>query len=420
MPVYKYKALNDRGKVVAGMLDTETPLLLRAELRKKALFLSEYAEQTKGGAVKKRVGATGTLTAGSREVNIGIFNRVNLLLIAEMTQQMAILLRSGIPLVDSLGALVEQTEHLVLKTVLTQVRKDVNEGSQLQAALRQHPRVFSNLYCNMVGAGEASGNLDLVFERMTELIRSQVQLRSRVRSAMTYPAVVLSIAFLVVALLMTFVVPQMLGVLTSGGKDLPTSTRFLMWISNLFETYWWVMILGTGATISLFTYWIKTPKGRVNWHRFALKLPVVGALIRKVAIARFARTLATLLGSSVPLLDAMEISKSVVGNAIYEQALDDARVAIRDGESIAAPLVRSGVFPPMVTKMITTGEKTGQVEVMLGHVANAYEEQVDATVSRLTSLLEPFIIVVLGLIVGFIVFAVISPMIDFKDVIKPT
>jgi general secretion pathway protein F len=419
MPVYAYKGLNGRGKRVNGVIDCENPRVLRADLRQENIFLTEYAEQSKEGKAKEVILATGRKETGSREVTFSFFNRVPITIVSEMTRQLATLLGAGIPVVESLSAIVEQTENERLSNVMAQVRRSVNEGMALNEALREHPDIFPNLYCNMVRAGESSGTLELVFVRLADFIESQVKLRSQVTTALMYPIVMVCFAMLIVALLMTFVVPKLVEVIVEQGGQLPLITKALIWVSEVFQSYILLMIAGAILALYLFKRWIKTPAGEMSWDHTKLKVPLFGDLLQRIVMARFARTLGTLMGAGVPLLVALDIAKNVVDNAVYRQVIEEARIAIRDGDSISAPLKRSGWFPPMVTQMIAIGEKTGEVEEMLDNVARAYENQVESKVRRLTTLLEPAMIVVLGVIVACIVFAVLLPMLNMNEALRP-
>lgn len=419
MPVYAYKGLDKRGKATKGVHDSENARTLRSDLRKRDVYLTEYAEQSAGGKAKEAIRATGRKKTGaSREVTFSFLDRVAPQTISEMTRMLATLLRSGVPLVDSLAALVEQTEDERLSRVLAQVRRQVNEGMALHQAMREHPKVFPGLYCNMVSAGEASGTLELVFQRLADFMEGQVKLRSQVTSALTYPAIMMTFAFLVVALLMIFVVPKLVEVIVEQGGTLPLPTRVLIGISDFFRSYFIFLVVGGIVGIVYFRRWTRTQSGELKWDAFKLRVPLFGDLMRKISIARFARTLGTLMASGVPLLTSIEICKHVVGNAVYREELETARVAIRDGDSIAGPLKRSPHFPPMITQMVAIGEKTGEVEEMLERVAEAYETQVETKVGRLTTLLEPAMIVFLGVIVAGIVFAVLLPMMKMNEALR--
>ncbi len=418
MPIFAYKGLNAKGKAVSGMVDSESPRTLRDELKKQSIFITEYAEQTKEGGQKAIILATGKKETGSPEVKLTFFQTIPLQTVAEMTRQLATLLKAGVPVVDALAAVVEQTEDLRLRQVMAQVRRSVNEGMALNHALREHPKVFPSLYANMVRAGEESGTLELVFVRLADFIESQVKLRSKVQTAMMYPIIMISLAGAIVTLLMVFVVPKLVDIIVEQGGNIPLPTRVLIFISEFFQRYLWLMALALIGGIVMFRRWRATEPGRLSWDRFTLKIPLFGDLLRRIVMARFARTLGTLMDSGVPLLVALDIAKAVVDNALFQGVIEDARTAIRDGDSIAAPLKRSGHFPPMVTQMIAIGEKTGEVEDMLQKVADAYEAQVETKVSRLTTLLEPFMIVILGLIVAGIVFAVMLPMLSMNEALR--
>ena len=365
MPIYAYKGLNAKGSKVNGVLDSENPKTLRADLRKRQVFLTEYSEQSKEGKSKRVIQATGAKQAGSRDVEIRLFTKIPLTTVAEMTRQLATLLKSGVPLVDSLGAVAEQSEDERLARVMTQVRRSVNEGMALHLSLQDHPKVFPRLYINMVKAGETSGTLDLVFLRLADFIEGQVRLRSQVTTAMMYPTIMITLAVIIVSGLMTFVVPKLVSVIEEQGGELPLITRALIATSNAFRSYFILVVLLVGLLIYAFRRWTATEEGGLRWDTFKLRIPLFGDLFRKIIMARFANTLGTLMGAGVPLLGALDIAKNVVENALYERVIEDARVAIRDGDSIAGPLKRSGHFPPMVTQMIAVGEKTGEVEEML-------------------------------------------------------
>ncbi len=417
MPVYAYKGLNHKGKSVGGVHDAENARKLRADLRAQRIFLTEYAEQSASGK-KRAIVATGQKEAGSREVTFNFFNKVPLTTVSEMTRQLSTLSKAGVPLVDSLTAIVEQCEDERLAQVMAQVRRSVNEGNPLHASLREYPAVFPNLYCNMVRAGESSGTLELVFQRLASFIESQVRLRSQVTSALMYPAIMITFAFGIVTLLMTFVVPQLVEIILEQGAEPRFVTKMLMWTSEIFQSWSWLMVLLFLGGGYYFRRWKKTEDGEMRWDTFTLKIPLFGDLIRKIALARFAPTLGTLMSSGVPLLTALDICKHVVDNAVFRDVLEEARIAIRDGESISAPLKRSGEFPPMVTQMIAIGERTGDVEEMLENVADAYEVQVETKVSRLTALLEPAMIVILGIIVAGIVFVGLMPRLSMNEALR--
>jgi general secretion pathway protein F len=417
MPVYEYKGVDASGKNVKGVLDADSPRLLRSLLRKKGLYLTQYVEtKSEGGRAVRRGDAMAE--TGSREVEFsGFFQRIKLMEIAVMTRQMATLIRAGIPVVDALNACVDQTENPKLKKLLSSVKQAVNEGSSLGDALMHHEEVFTTLYINMVRAGEISGTLDIVFERLSEFIEGQVKLRTKLSGTLMYPVIMVCIALMIVSLMMIFVVPKITEMFQEMGAELPLITRILIGTSDLFRDWWWAGILLGVLAAWRFRVWKNTESGREALDGYKLRMPLFGNLIRMVAVVRFTKTFGTLLASGVPILTALGIVRNVVNNVVLANVIDEARVAIQEGEGIAAPLQRSEQFPPMMTHMIAIGEKTGQLEAMLGNVAEAYETQVDSRMTQLTSVLEPIMIVGMGLGVGFLVFAILLPMLQMNDAI---
>jgi general secretion pathway protein F len=404
MPVFEYKALNAAGKAVEGLKEAESPKTLRLALKRDGVFLTEVLGEAQQEAQAKR------------EVNVRRFflGRVSAEDLSIMTRQLAVLVHAGIPLVESLAALVEQVEHERLKKVVSDVRQRVNEGASLADALAAHPRVFSTLFINMIRAGESSGALDVVLVRLADFTEGQARLRSKVVATMIYPVVMLCVGSLVLGALFTVVIPKITKIFEDTKAVLPWTTKVLIGFSTFMSRYWWAMLVLAALGLWTFLRWKATPAGRATWDRFTLTVPVFGRLIRTIAIGRFARTLATLLKSGVPLLAAMDIVKNVVGNVRLAAVIEEARQAIQEGESIAAPLKRSGEFPPLVHHMVSVGERSGSLEEMLGNVADAYEDQVETTVSALTSLLEPFMIVFMGGIVAFIVFSILMPILQIN------
>lgn len=403
MAVYEYTAVNARGKQVKGTQEADSPRALRDALKAKGIFLTEAIESKD----KEK---------SSRDIQLPWANRVSPQDVALTTRLLATQARAGIPLATSLTALVEQTENAPLKRVLSEVRQDVNEGMALAKAMNKHPKVFSSLYINMIRAGESSGNLDLVLQRLAVFLEDQNKLQGKVIGAMIYPILMLFMAGAIVSFLMISVVPKITEVYADQGQALPLITRILIAVSSFIGS-WRVLILfaAIAGGVVLFRRWVATEDGRRTWDKFLLKVPVAGNLIRLIALARFSRTLATLLDSGVQLLPAMGIVKNILGNKILVEVVEEARLNIREGESIAVPLRRSGEFPPMMTHMISVGEQTGALEAMLENVAETYESQVDTQIEAMTSLLEPLMIIGMGGSVGFIVFAIISPILQLSQ-----
>jgi len=404
MPVFQYRALDGAGKAVQGLREADSPRSLRAALRRDGVFLTEVLGEQQQKAQERR------------EVSVRRFvlSRVGARDLAIATRQLAVLVRAGVPLVDSLTALVEQVEHERLKRTLGDVKQRVNEGSSLADALAAHPKVFSTLYVNMIRAGETSGALEAVLMRLADFTESQARLRSKIAGTMAYPVAMMLIGTIIMGILFTVVIPKITRIFDSMNVALPWYTSLIIGVSAFVSHYWWALVVLAGLGVWSFARWRASPEGRNRWDVFVLRAPIFGSIVRQIALARFARTLSTLLRSGVPLLASMDIVKNVVGNTRLAGVIEQARDAIREGESIAAPLKRSGEFPPLVHHMVAIGERSGALEEMLGNVADAYEEQVDTTVSALTSLLEPVMIVAMGAVVAFIVFSVLMPILQIN------
>jgi len=412
MPVFEYSGLTEAGKNVRGLKDAESAKALRSVLRKDGVYLTE-SRTAEAGAVA----GGGPKAAGlAREVDLrGLFGSgVSAQDLAVATRQLSTLIGAGITLVESLTALAEQVEHPRLKKILGMVKQRVNEGASLADALADHPRVFSNLYVNMIRAGESSGALDVVLGRLADFTESAATLRNKLIGAMLYPAIMLLVGISIVSILFAVVIPKVTKIFEDMNVTLPWTTRVLIAPSSFARDYWYVIVVAVPLGIWLFVRYVKTPKGRAWFDRAQLRAPIFGELIRMLALARFAKTLATLLSSGVPLLTALDIVKNIVHNSVLSGVIEGARDAIREGESIAAPLKRSGEFPPLVHHMIAIGEKSGQLEEMLQNVARSYDAQVDMRVSALTSLLEPVMIVGMGVGVAFIVFSILMPIMQLN------
>jgi general secretion pathway protein F len=331
------------------------------------------------------------------------------------TRQLATLVGAGIPLVEGLTALIDQIDNPRLKSIWADVKQRVNEGSSLGDALSLYPKVFTGLYTNMVRAGESSGALDVVLNRLADFTESQAELRSKLTGTLIYPALMVVMAFSVVTMLMIFVVPNISKIFEARHVALPMSTQILIRSSSLLRDGWFVILPGFGLAIYGFRRFINSPRGRPWWDRIILDIPVFGPLLRMVAVTRFCKTLSTLISSGVPLLAAFDIVKNVVQNTILLRVIETARDCVKEGESIAAPLKRSGQFPPIVTHMIAIGEKSGQLESMLSNVARSYDVQVDARMRAMTSILEPVLLVFMGVVVAFIVFSVLQPLLEMSS-----
>lgn len=403
MPIYDYKALALDGKNTRGVVEADSQKTARQKLKKQGLMVVEMIEKT---AAKP--------TQGGGLPFIG--NRVGVKDQSLMTRQLASLVKANIPLVDALNALVEQTEHPKLKVTLAQVRQDVNEGLSLAKAMGKHPKVFDNIFVNMVEAGESSGTLGLVLLRLADLKEAQMRLKSKVTSSMMYPCLMMAVAVVLVLGIFTFVIPKLAEVFDSMNVQMPLFTQILIWISDFLVSYWYAVFAVWFFIGWTFVRYIYSAKGAPKWDAFKLKMVLFGPLVRMVAVERFARTMATLLGSGVPILTAMSIARNLVGNIPIANAIQSARDNITEGQSIAEPLRRSGEFPPLVIHMIAIGEKTGELPNMLQNIAETYEEQVTSRIEGMTSLIEPLMIIGMGLVVGMIVMAIFVPLLEISNV----
>jgi general secretion pathway protein F len=401
-PIYDYKALDSVGKNQKGIVEAESQKAARAKLKKQGLMITEIAE--KSSLREQKSGG------------IQLFGpRVGAQEIANMTRQLASLVKANIPLVEALGALVDQTENERLKVILSQVRQDVNEGSSLAKSTGKHPKIFDNIFVNMIEAGESSGTLSLVLIRLADLKEGQMRLRNKVISGMTYPVLMMVVSFSLMLAIFTFVIPKLMKIFDSMNKPIPTLTQYLMAVSNSLVNGWYIWISTIAFSIWAFRRYINSATGRPKWDAFTLRLPIAGPMVRMVAVTRFSSVMATLLDSGVPILTSMNIAKNLVGNVPIAEAIASAKENITEGQSIADPLRRSGQFPPMMTHMIAIGEKTGELPEMLKSIAETYEEQVNTKIDAMTSLLEPLMIVGMGLSVGFIVLSVFMPLMEMMN-----
>jgi general secretion pathway protein F len=408
VPLYQYQGIRRAdGKSVRGTRDADNEKALRATLKREGILLSEISE--KGTAADRR----------SVDFKRLLFKRVNKADIELATRQLATLTRSGISLVESLTAIIDQSDKPDLKTAFIDVRDQVNQGMSLADAFARHPKYFDTLYCNMVNAGEQSGTIEQVLGRLADFMAAQNRLKSKVISAMAYPAVMAVMGIIIISIMMVVVVPKMTSIFQTFGKEmLPLPTRMLIGTSDFMRSFWWLVLALIVIGIVAFRKWKKTGKGELKWHGFVLWAPLFGKLSMMMAVSRFSKTLSTLLSSGVPLLTAMDITKGVLGNAVLQQVIVEASSSIREGESIAEPLKASGRFPPLVTHMIAVGERSGQLEEMLENVATSYDAQVETRVATLTSLLEPLMIVVMGLGAGSIAVAILMPLMKMSEFVQ--
>ena len=410
MPMYAYKGIASSGKTISGVRDVDSPKTLRQVLRKDGVLVTSF-ELSKGGKAAKAQNATkGGL---SREVDFGgLFGGVKKIEIATFTRQLATLIKAGIPLAESLAALVEQMENPRFKAQLSEVRTAVNEGSSFGDSLAKYPKLFDELFVSMVRAGELAGNLDEVLTRLADFLESSQKLKSKVQGAMIYPAIMVLIGTAIIAILMIKVIPEITKTFTQQGKALPLNTRFLVGASGFIGRNW--LMIGAVIAVSMFGFmkWKISAGGKPIWHRFTLGLPAIGPLVRTINVSRFARTLGTMLQSGVPMLRSLDAAKQTMTNVLLQAAIDDAKKAVTEGESLAQTLKKSGQFPPTMIHMTAVGEKAGQLEQMLGRVADAYEAEIDTKLSRFISLLEPLMLLGMGIVVAFIVISILQPIMD--------
>ena len=421
MPIYEYKAYAAGGSVATGVIDADTPRAARDKLRKDKILVTEL-KQVKGGRKGGKTGMPSVGLAGVKDKLQSLRSEPtgptgrDLELVAGITRQMGTLLGAGIPLAEALRALVDQAETRRLETMFREIREDITQGLSLGDALARHPRMFTELYVNMVRAGEASGHVDQVLSRLADFLQAQRALQRKVVSALTYPLLMVGLGALVIAVLMTVVVPKITGMLLDTGQELPLPTQILVAVSEGFQNWWWA-----GLLFLAFCSWViervyKTDTGRLRIDRFLLRIPIIGEMLLKRAISRFTRTLSTLLTSGVPAVRSLEITATVVGNRVLADATDHIRKRILEGTDIAGPLRQTGVFPSVVGYMVAVGEQTGEIEQMLDRIADAYDEELEVVTERVTALLEPIMIIALAGIVGFIVYSIILPILQVSSI----
>jgi type IV pilus assembly protein PilC len=392
VPSYAWKGRNRAGSVQEGALVAESKEIALAQLRRQNIVVTGIRERGKEISLSK------------------VGRKVPPKILAVFTRQFSVMIDAGLPLVQCLEILALQQEHKNFQKILLQVRQDVEAGSTLADAMRRHPKAFDNLYVNMIAAGEAGGILDTILQRLSVYIEKAVKLRSQVRSAMIYPVAVIFIAAIVVAVILLKVIPTFAALFTSLGAELPLPTRIVIYASNFLARYFIFVVLAIGALAYGIRRYYKTYRGRRVIDGLLLKAPILGMILRKISVARFCRTLATLTSSGVPILESLDITARTAGNAIVEDAILETRKSVEGGKTIVEPLKESNVFPNMVVQMIGVGEQTGALDAMLNKIADFYEDEVDVAVQGLVKLMEPVMIFILGVIIGGIVIAMYLPM----------
>jgi type IV pilus assembly protein PilC len=398
---YEYRVRDQSGKVVTGTLLADSEQLVINRLREMGYVPIKIEAQGTGMRRELR------LRSKPKMKDLAIFSR-----------QFSTMVNSGLPILRALSILEQQTSSGIITKAVRQVRGDIERGSSLSAAMAKHPKVFNNLYVAMVRSGEAGGVLEAVLERLAANLEREVALRQRIKSAMTYPIVVLGFVSLILLAMLIFIVPQFQGIYKTLGGKLPLPTQILLKVSNLVVHRLPFLVIGLGVVVFLLRRYVKTPQGRMQWDTFKLRVPIFGPLFHKTALARFSRVLGVLSKSGVPILQSLEVTAEVVNNAQVSKAIMDVQQSVKQGETLSKPLGRHGVFPPMVVQMLAVGEETGSMDTMLEKVAQFYDEEVSATVDSLTSLIEPVLIFFVGGAVGLAVIALYLPMFNIINLIK--
>ena len=399
---YAYKVRDRRGAMLSGEIQSDSRDLVLAKLREMEYIPLEVKKKSAG--LKKEI----SLRPG----------RVKLKHLAVFSRQFATMVNSGLPLLRTLAILADQTESKELARVVGEIRVDVERGSSLSDSMEKYPKAFNSLYVAMVRAGEISGTLDQVLLRVADTIEKEVSLRRKIKSAMTYPVVVFALVIIILTVMLVFVVPTFKNLYADLGGTLPAPTRLLIAISDVVRRFFLFVVGGIAVGIWGFRQWLKTDRGRYAFDRFKMKIPVFGELFRKTALSRYARTLGTLSRSGVPILQALDIVHDTVRNAVMARAVKDVQTSVKEGESLTRPLSRHPVFPPMVVQMMAVGEETGALDTMLEKIADFYDEEIEATVDSLTSLIEPVLIAVVGGVVGAIVICLYLPTFRIFELIE--
>ncbi|MBW1861071.1 MAG: type II secretion system inner membrane protein GspF [Deltaproteobacteria bacterium] len=409
MPVFEYKALSKKGKKVGGIVTADGPTAARLKLSQDLIFPTEIKEVK---ATAKR-SFTGTFLP-----RFSGFRRINPVEVTTALRQLATLVSSGLPLLECLNGLIEQTEQDQLKNIFTQIRERVIEGSSLSQAMAAHPAIFNQVYVNMIRAGETGGALDIILIRLADFSEKRMKLKKKIETAMTYPLFLLMISSIILMFLMSFVMPKVIGIFKGMELALPWSTRALIWVTNFMRQFWWLVGLSVITVFAAIFAWVKTDQGQWIWDRMRLHIPIFGKLHHKAVIVRFTKMLSILLKSGILLVDAMEIARLSMGNRVMEDAIKDSIKLVGEGSGFATPLKKTGRFPPLVVQLIRAGEQSGELDNMLAKAAEVYEDDVESTITSLTSIIEPVIILAMGLIVGFIVLAILLPIFDMTRGIR--
>ncbi|MCG6910808.1 MAG: type II secretion system inner membrane protein GspF [Deltaproteobacteria bacterium] len=407
MPVYEYTALDSKGKSVTGIIDADSATAARQKLRTSKTFPTAIKESADTGARVEK----------ERPAVFSLFSRVKQSDLSMMTRQMATLLGAGFPLVSALDALISQTRHKPFKKIMVQIKDSIVEGNSFAGALSKFPHVFSGLYTNMVRAGETSGTLEIVLDQLADITEKQQALKSKIRTALAYPVLMLCIGIIVLFLLLTFIVPTITSIFTDMNQVLPAPTRVLIVVSAFLKKFWWLVLIACGLVAFGIRSARKTSRGRYVFDKTVLRLPLFGPVSRKLSVARFSRTLSSLLRNGVTMLASMEIVKNITGNSLISRAIEDATEDISKGQGLGISLNRSEVFPDLAIQMIQVGEQSGELEAMLDKMSTVYENEAEASILSMTSLLEPLMILGMGVIMGFIVLSICLPIFEMNQLV---
>ena len=408
MPVYEYSGLSSSGKTQKGILDADSPVAARQKLRDSGIFPIEVKETLS----KSKESLSGPISI------FGFLKGVKPAEVSAITRQLSILLTAGLPLVKSLEALISQVTNPALKKIMAQIKDSVNQGNSLGFSMSQHPKVFSNFYINMVHSGEASGSLDIVLAHLAEFTEHQQALKGRFKAALVYPAFMSVIGTLILFFLITFIVPNITKVFIEMEHTLPLPTLVLIEVSNFLLSFWWAVFLAIFIGIVIIRHVKKRPKINYIWDKLKLRIPIIGPINQKVALARFGRTLGSLLQSGVPLISALQIVGKIVDNLLIARVVDEAVDDIHEGKSLADTLSKSPWFPSIAVQMISVGEQSGEIEAMLNKIADTYEKEVESHIMAITSMLEPIMIMVMGAIVLFVVVSILLPIFEMNQMIR--
>jgi len=406
MPVFLWEGKTAQGKVLKGEMEAANQQAVLARLRSQRIQPIPTRVREKGKGLEKEITLPG----------FGV--KVTAHDVMLFTRQFATMIDAGLPIVQGLEILSQQSENKAFRNIIRVIKQDVEGGFTLADALKKHPKAFDDLYVNMVAAGEVGGVLNTILNRIALFIEKSAKLKSKVKGAMIYPCTIVVVAVGVVTILLLYVIPVFAELYGGMGKALPAPTQITINMSNWFRAYFVYMVIGVGILVAAIRYYYKTSQGRMVIDGIMLKMPIIGDLLRKVAVARFSQNMSILLSSGVPILDGLAITAKTAGNRVVEQAIMDARVSISQGKTVAEPLTESKIFPPMVCQMVAIGENTGALDAMLKKVADFYEDEVDNSVANLTSLMEPLIMVVLGVILGGLVISMYLPIFQLGSLVS--